>query len=56
MEQKKKIEKEEEEDAGIHDVLTDVYSCRPKKKKKKKTKEANKETKIHLSRLPCHMT
>ena len=54
---KKKIEKEEEEDAGIHDVLTDVYSCRPKKKKKKKkTKEANKETKIHLSRLPCHMT
>jgi hypothetical protein len=55
MEHKKKIEKEE--DAGIHDVLTDVYSCRPaEKKKEKKTKEANKETKIHLSRLPCHMT
>ena len=30
---KKKIEKEE--DAGIHDVLTDVYSCRTKKKDKR---------------------
>ena len=28
--------KEKEEDAGIHDVLTDVYSCRPAEKKEKK--------------------
>jgi hypothetical protein len=43
MEHKKKIEKEE--DAGIHDVLTDVYSCRPAEKKEKKDKRGEQGNK-----------